>query len=108
MKKWLLILLTLAVLLPVFAGCAQQSPESAELLPTAAPEPEPGNSDFLPEPEVSAEAAPEPYSFHTDRYAVSADAAAYLGDARTDYEALIDAVCAGEASVVTADRASAE
>ena len=108
MKRLFILLLSLSMLLVAFAGCGSQPSDPADLTPTPAPEPAPGDPGFLEEPESSEEPAPEPCVFNTDRYVVSMDAQAYLGDARGDYEALIDAVCAGEESVAAADLESAE
>lgn len=93
MKRFLPILLSFAVLLFGFAGCGAQN--AAEPVPTPAPEPAPGDEGFLDTPEMTEEPAPEPCIFTADRYLLPADANAYLGDARSDYEALVDAVCAG-------------
>ena len=47
---------------------------------------------------------PTKYTFTTDRHAVSADAAEYLGSAAADYNALLDAVCTGK-TAMTAESA---
>lgn len=109
MKRISAILLTLTVLLFAFAGCSGGQPaESSDLIPTPAPEPAPGDPGFLEEAEPSEEPAPEPCVFTVDRYAVSMDAADYLGEARNDYEALIDAVCAGEETAAALDPENAD
>ena len=108
MKRLLISCLALLVLPFALTACSSPSGESDDLIPTPAPEPAPGDPGFLEEPESSEEPAPEPCVFHTDRYIVSQDAAEYLGNARADYEALIDTICAGETSLVIEDIDSAE
>ncbi|MBS4877187.1 MAG: transglutaminase domain-containing protein [Acutalibacteraceae bacterium] len=92
MKRFVPILLSLAVLLPAFSGCGDQSGAAASPTPAS----EAGAGAALAEAPTATEAPVlTPRAFTADRYLLSADAAAYLGNARDDYAALIDAVCAG-------------
>lgn len=92
MKRFVPILLSLAVLLPAFSGCGDQSGAAASPTPAS----EAGAGAALAEAPAATEAPVlTPRAFTADRYLLSADAAAYLGNARDDYAALIDAVCAG-------------
>ena len=63
--------------------------------PTPAPTARPTET-----PAPTAEPTPEPYVFTADAHRLSADAGRYLGDARRDYEALVDAALAGRESVL--------
>lgn len=98
MKKILPVLLVTAMLLSLTA-CNMQPTES-ETAGTLGSEPGVSESDLTTDSELLE---PHAYTFQINRYAVSANAAEYLGNVE-DYKALIDAVCAGEDSVQIAEQ----
>ena len=102
MKRFLSLSLALALLLCAFSGCSEPAETAAE--PTPSPSPAAASAS----PAAKTISAPQPRSFTVDRALLPADAEAYLGDARGDYDALLDAVCAGETEVALQDADRAE
>src|SRR5699024_11185619 len=97
MKRFLPLSLALALLPCAFSGCSEPAETIAE--PTPSPSPAAASAS----PAAKTISAPQPRSFTVDRALLPADAEDYLGDARGDYDALLDAVCAGETEVALQD-----